>query len=211
MSQPKGFLLAVMEPPPPLTEEFNEWYDTEHLPQREAIKGFHTALRYICTEGWPRFLAIYDLETVRVLDVPEYRAVAGENFSPWSRRVLTKVSGQWRFSGNQVFPGTAITGDQGAPASVLLVRWRGAKAQWRDAIINGMRESFEQQPGVLQVRVFVTEGTDPVDYVGIVEATTPPSRNDLDLPAFGEAAKGIDLVNLYSPYWRRGTAHAIYK
>ena len=29
----KGFLLVLMQPPPTLEEEFNAWYDDEHIPR----------------------------------------------------------------------------------------------------------------------------------------------------------------------------------
>ena len=64
---------------------------------------------------------------------------------------------------------------------------------------------------VSQVRSFATTGGDAVDYVGLVEGTLPPSRASLDLAAFGESAKGVDLINRYSPYWRRRTRHMIQR
>src|SRR5215813_11634719 len=57
----KGFLLVTMEPPPAFEEEFNAWYDTEHLPERLALPGFETARRFVCISGHPRYLAMYDL------------------------------------------------------------------------------------------------------------------------------------------------------
>ena len=45
MAKQKGFLMAMMEPPPTIEEEFNDWYDTEHIPDRASIPGFETARR----------------------------------------------------------------------------------------------------------------------------------------------------------------------
>jgi hypothetical protein len=137
----KGLLLAMMEPPPAATEEFNAWYDTEHIPQRRAIEGFITTMRFVCTEGWPRYVAVYDLNSAGVLDAPAYRAIAGENLSPWSKRIGSKVSGQWRFAGTQIYPGTDITGARGAPACLLLVRWRSAQTDWKNLIVRGLKSN----------------------------------------------------------------------
>ena len=52
----KGFLLVTMQPPPAFEEEFNAWYDTEHLPERPAVPGFETALRLVCIYGLGRRL-----------------------------------------------------------------------------------------------------------------------------------------------------------
>ena len=34
---PKGLLVAMMEPPAGFEEEFQDWYDTEHGPERMAL------------------------------------------------------------------------------------------------------------------------------------------------------------------------------
>jgi hypothetical protein len=204
MSVQKGLLLAMMEPPPAATEEFHAWYDTEHIPQRQGVKGFITAVRFVCTEGWPQYVAVYDLESAAVLDEPEYRAIGGANLSPWSKRIGAKVTGQWRFGGTQIHPGDGVTGASGAPAALLLVRWRSAPAASKSLIVQGLRKNFDRRQGVLQARAFEATAAGGSDFVVLVESTLPLSRSDLDLEAFGDAAKGIDLMNVYAPYWRRG-------
>ncbi len=54
MSEPFGLLLAMMEPPSNIEEEFADWYETEHVPEREAIEGFLSARRLVCLSGWPK-------------------------------------------------------------------------------------------------------------------------------------------------------------
>ena len=100
----KGFLLVMMDAPPAFEEEFNAWYDTEHLPERLAVPGFETGLRFVCLSGHPRYLAMYDLAHPQVLDSPEYLRVAFENSSPWTRRVLQRVR-VYRAAGRQIYPG----------------------------------------------------------------------------------------------------------
>ena len=85
-----GLLLATMEPPAGLEEEFQQWYDSEHFPERRDTIGFLTAIRLICLEGWPRWLALYDLSSIEALDTEAYRAVSGANSTPWSRRILSR-------------------------------------------------------------------------------------------------------------------------
>lgn len=204
MSVQKGLLLALMEPPQADTEEFHAWYDTEHIPQRQAVKGFITALRFVCTEGWPKYAAVYDLDSASVLDGAEYSAIGGENLSPWSKRIGARVTGQWRFGGTQIYPGNTVTGERGAPACLLLVRWQSAKPDWKNLVVKGLNANFEGRRGVLQTRVFEAENKSGIDFLGLVEATLPLDRSDVDLEAFGDCAKGIDCINVYAPYWRRG-------
>ena len=87
----KGFLLVLMDCPPYLEDEFNAWYDTEHIPERLAVPGFETGLRFVCITGAPRYLAMYDLARPEVLQSPDYLRVAAGNSSPWTKRVTSRV------------------------------------------------------------------------------------------------------------------------
>ena len=81
MNEPMGMLMAMMQPPADMEEEFQDWYDTEHIPERAAITGFLSAQRFVCLDGFPKYIAAYDLTHHGVLQEPEYQAVAGTNFS----------------------------------------------------------------------------------------------------------------------------------
>ena len=43
-------------------EEFDRWYDREHLPSILSRPGWLAAHRYECLEGEPRHLTIFDLD-----------------------------------------------------------------------------------------------------------------------------------------------------
>lgn len=91
----QGLLMVVMEPNGLHDEEFNDWYDLEHIPQLSSVGGVLTATRWVCADGWPRYLAAYDLAHVDVLKSDSYRQATGANFTPWTRRMLGRVRG-WR-------------------------------------------------------------------------------------------------------------------
>jgi hypothetical protein len=78
-SKTTGLLLAMMEPPASMVAEFQDWYDTEHFLERSGTAGFLTAHRLVCIEGWPLYLALYDLTDVDVLHGEDYARIAGEN------------------------------------------------------------------------------------------------------------------------------------
>lgn len=113
------------------------------------------------------------------------------------------MTGQWRFGGTQIYPGSNVTGERGTPVCLLLVRWRNAHADWKSLVVKGLQKNFEGRPGVQQMRVFEAENKGGLDLLGLVEATLPLDRSDLDLDAFGGYAKGIDCINVYAPYWTR--------
>ena len=136
----RGLLLAMMEPPPGIEEEFQDWYDTEHFPERATCEGFLTAARYVCIDGWPRYLALYDLVDTAVLRGPAYAKIAVERYSPWTHRIIARVWGQYRADAEQRFPGQALMGGNGAATRLVLWRFRDAPAS-RAAIAAGVMYS----------------------------------------------------------------------
>lgn len=117
----KGLLLTMTEPPPWMEEEFNAWYDTEHLPERLSITGFDSARRWVdpsAPQGTGKYLATYELDTPQVLETPEYLAHVGEHFTPWSKRCLSNCLLFRRWACRQILPGDA-TPDPAARALFL--------------------------------------------------------------------------------------------
>jgi hypothetical protein len=202
-SDQRGLLLAMMEPPPAMEEEFQDWYDTEHFPERAAVKGFLTAHRFVCIAGWPRYLALYDLQDVQVLHGPDYGAIAGKGYSPWTHRVVSRVWGQYRAEGVQLYPGQALFGARGAAARIVLYRFRRVPGDLSGPIKQGLRSLYEAQPETAQVRVYIAQQPDGTDYLGIVESRGAVADSAGGAAAFGPAGQYLDLVNVYVPYTRR--------
>src|SRR3981189_2726044 len=101
----KGILIAAMNIGGAAEDEFHDWYDTEHLPERQRVPGFLACERWIGVDDRRISLAPYDLEWVKVLQSPGYLAIGGENLSPWSKRVTSQVDRLMRFEGDQILPG----------------------------------------------------------------------------------------------------------
>jgi hypothetical protein len=198
---PKGFLLVLMHPPAAFEEEFNAWYDSEHIPERLAVPGFETGLRFISQTGAaPRYLAMYDLAAFSVLESPDYLRVAYDQSSPWTKRVTARARVQ-RFAGDQIYPGDRVTG---RAARVALLRFRGLRPGDAETIVTGMRSLYEGRPEVKQVRVLAHDGGDAgMDYLGLVEARAPLPEG-FDPGAFGRAADALDLVGAYTPFGGAG-------
>lgn len=195
-----GFLLVTMEPPPALEEEFNDWYDHEHVPERQAVDGFLTAQRFVSVSGWPRYLAYYDLRDPAVIGEPGYRAISGDHFSPWSKRILAKVRGVWRAYGEQRFPGRAL---MGRAAGLLLIRFSGLDPASEPELLQRTRAVFDAMPGVLQFRVVRDRAAPAPCYGVLVEISSPTAVASFDVEAFGGLARHIDLCTRYQPYWDR--------
>jgi hypothetical protein len=207
MPKRKGFLMVTMDPPAPVEEEFNDWYDTEHIPERAAIPGFECARRFVCVSGWPKYLAFYDLAEVGVLESEAYRSASWGGFSPWTKRILTKVRGQYRASGDQVYPGDRLTGDF---ARMVLIRFRSVPDDEAPAIQRGLIVNYAKRPETRQIRLFRSSYDSQIDYLGLVEARAPFADARIDVSLFSGAANRIDIVNEYAPYWTRGHLPGVF-
>jgi hypothetical protein len=104
----KGTLIAAMNVGQAAEDEFHDWYDTEHLPERQRVPGFLVCERWIGAQDPKVSVATYDLDRVAVLQSPAYLAIGGENLSPWSKRVTSRVERLMRFEGDQILPGDQL-------------------------------------------------------------------------------------------------------
>ena len=198
-----GLLLAMMEPTAGNSAEFQDWYDNEHIPERANITGFLNAERLVCTDGWPRYLALYDIESADVLVGKEYSNIAFDNFSRWTKRMLPRVTGFYRRNLVQIAPGRAAFAAAGAVAQVELLRFGGLDCDVSETITSNLSK-IEKIPGVRQVRLFETTDAGRRDHVLIIESAALGATvvSQIDARMFGPAGEKLDLVNLYRPYWR---------
>ena len=73
-------------------EEFNEWYNQEHIAERLSVPGVLSAARYEAVKSGPKHLAVYELEHSSVMQSPEYAALKS-NPTEWSKRMSPDVIG----------------------------------------------------------------------------------------------------------------------
>jgi hypothetical protein len=89
------FLLAVghADLPPEVIDEYNAWYNTEHIPSYLEIPGVLNARRFMLAKGdsgipsgvsGPQFIALYDLANDKVFETEEFKQ---KSSTPWSTRV----------------------------------------------------------------------------------------------------------------------------
>jgi|GEM_PF-620319 len=198
-----GLLLAMMEPPPAMEEEFQDWYDTEHFPERRDCEGFVTAGRYICIDGFPRYLALYDLADTEVLRGPGYAKIAVTRYSAWTHRMMSRVWGQYRADARQVHPGTALMGAAGSASRIALWRFRQVGPEAEAQVLAGLHTLYTDHANTAQARLFRADQPDGTDLIAIVELRVPAPVDPAAAAAFGAAARYLDQVNTYVPYTRR--------
>lgn len=191
----KALLAVMMQPPVPLEEEFNDWYDTEHMADRAASPGFESSARYDSVTGGPQaYLTLYDLNNIGTLDTPEYKLVSGSNFTPWTKRLMRRIP-RYRLLAEQIYPGDALVVT--APF-LTLVRVANVPATAESAVI-ATAKVLGADARVLQARAFRETLEGGHNFV-IVLASINRIEQDLDLAPLGETARSIDLVRTFIPH-----------
>jgi len=184
-----------MEPPAPLEEEFNDWYDIEHFPQRRSLPGFESASRWVCLSGWPRWLAIYDLSSTAALATPEYAAVSGDNSTPWSRRMLPRTIGRQRIVAEQIHPGDSLAAPPDKVTRLCVAHYPEAG----ESAVDDLARATADLDGLLQLRLFRDTAGGLWSLAAFVHPTDPAR---IDGIFGGGTAGGARLLNLYAPYRR---------
>ena len=114
----KGILVAAIDFTGIAEDEFHDWYDSEHLPERQRVPGFLACERWIGAHNPKISLATYELDNADVLKGAAYRAIGIDNLSVWSKRVMTRIKLLMRYEGEQILPGDQLAPRQ-APALLV--------------------------------------------------------------------------------------------
>ena len=168
----KGLLIAGLDFSNVAEDEFNDWYDLEHIPERQRVPGFLTLQRWIGADNAKQSVATYDLDSLAVLQSSAYRAIGGENLSVWSKRITAKCGRLLRFEGEQILPGDAVAPQNAG--GLLLVGMTPAPQYetefnaWYDT---EHVPALSRVPGVLSARRFRAAGGPK--YVALYHLRSP--------------------------------------
>jgi hypothetical protein len=157
----KGLLFASFDYSPAQEDEFNDWYDLEHVPERMRVPGFLNAQRWVGEGDGKIAVATYDLETHAVMTSPAYRAIGGANGSVWTKRITAIAKRILRFEGDQIVPG-----DLNGPAEANALLAVGidvapeVEAEFNEWYNKEHLPQLGSVPGVLAARRFRASGPD---------------------------------------------------
>ena len=169
----RGIFMVFTDIEPQHEEEFNAWYDTEHLADVVARPGVLCGARDIAEKGGPKYLAVYELTSSEVVQSAEFR----QEPTPWSRRIAPSVIGKnvARVLGQQIFPRDLEMPDRALPPALQIGRMSIPEAH--DAVWNAWYNDefipgFRTVPGVLYARRYqVVEGA--TRYMTVYEFEHP--------------------------------------
>ena len=107
----KLIYVVTLDVAPEWEEELDRWYREEHLANLLAVPGYQSARRYEAVEGGPKYAAIYEIDSMDAYRSSEHEKV---NQTPWSRRIMPHLNGQFTFY-EQMFPDKGLI--EGTPGS----------------------------------------------------------------------------------------------
>jgi hypothetical protein len=188
-----GCLIITNNIDPAHEDEFNTWYQSEHLDDRLGVTGFMTARRYVAVDAPQRYAAVYETVSADVLLSPTYAALL-RSPSAGTRAIMPYFQDMTRAVGRAVHKRAHGAGGM---AAVLFIRAPGATddaAQRMGELAGAVRVSG-LSPEALRVIVSVPD-TVGVDTPESKIRTTADRKADVVIIAEWARADSADLARL---------------
>lgn len=204
----KGILITSMNIDPQHEDEFNLWYDREHVAERVAIDGFTEARRWVAIDANPKYFATYCTEHFEDLSSPAYtRALA--NQTAWSKTNIGRFLDMVRVVAR-------ITGSRGQGRGSVLAVVRLRPAQRSDTVRNQILDSLDpgQTLGLISMHLLqsdpdlsksLTEPDKPnpgaADWFVLIEGTDQKAVSQAAASRFEKPDFGPVSTGLYRHLW----------
>lgn len=149
--QRKGLLVVWTDIPAELEYDFNEWYNREHMGERiRGVPGFIRGRRFVAFSGAPKYLAVYEADSIAVLASEPYLALV-RNPDTLSRRFIPRFLHTLKGIGEI----TAEAGEaEGAVVGVLpLTRVAGREDELRAWMSGTLLPELTRQHGIVAARL----------------------------------------------------------
>jgi hypothetical protein len=199
-----GILVPVVDFGGMAEDEFNDWYDLEHIPERLRVPGFLACRRWIGVDNPKVSIATYELDNADVLKSPAYRAAGnhaggGDNLSVWSKRVTVRIKMLMRFEGDQIGPG----GDAAPTDAPALLLNAMSVAPEHEPEFNEWYDTehipaLAAVPGTLCARRYRGAGAAAQRYLAVYHLASP----DIPSSAAWKAAASSPWTERMRPHFR---------
>ena len=181
MPNKKGsaLLMVWVEVPADIEDEFNRWYNEEHIGERLSIPGFLSAARYESdSPGAPKHLAMYEVENIDVMTSDAYLSVRA-NATEWTKRMSPDVVATTyiRNTYEQIFPaeveeGTAQSGMAPALQIGRMTVPPELDAEWNEWYNSVYVPNYMKVPGCIRGRRYRAVVGEPA-YLTVYEFEHP--------------------------------------
>jgi hypothetical protein len=160
-----GVLLILNDVCAGADEEFNHWYQRQHLADQLGIPGFKTARRYQALGGQPAYMTVYECQSVAVLSSPEYRQHLS-NPSELANKLRPEFRNVLQWAGRE----TWSEGD-GLGGTAIVVRCKPIQGKEADAR-RFIKEALGPRLAYSSVRITLWETDASVNCGAMAEAAT---------------------------------------
>lgn len=174
----RGLLMVYADVAEEVEEEFNRWYDQEHIPERLAIPGVLNAARYVAVSGGPKYLACYELAEHQAwyADAWQYHL---NSPTEWSKQMSPGIIGRnyIRNLYRLAYPNDVSEETASAEMAPALLVGRMSVPEEIEAQFNQVYNLqrlplYRSIPGYIRARRFVAEMGDP-KYITVHECESP--------------------------------------
>ncbi len=193
----RGLLMVYTDVAPGHEEEFNRWYNEEHIPERLSIPGVLSAARYQAVQGSPKHLACYELSESDAWYSDAWQHWLN-NPTDWSKRMSPGVIGinYIRNLYRLIYPGDVPAETaQANMAPVMLVGRMSVPSnvepQFNDAYNNERLPACYKVPGYIRGRRFQAVTGEP-------KYTTLHEMESLEV---SESAEWEEWRTAVTPVW----------
>jgi len=203
-AQAPGVLFVWTNVDPAHEDDFNRWYDREHLEERVRVQGIRSATRYRAASGPRRYLGLYETASLDVFRSDAYRR-AFQHQTPWSLTNFGRMSDSMR----RVCRVAATTGfGRGAWLAVIRL------GRDDEPALNGAVASLHCQDGIVATRLLVPDpklsaplpaentGSRMLDPILLVEATHEPAAAAAARSVADESGGGAIEAGILHLLWR---------
>jgi hypothetical protein len=171
---------------PEAKEDFYEWHNREHMPERVGIPGFRRGRRYVAIRGTPEFFNLYEADSAETLGGQDYLNRL-DSPTPWTKRVVTSFRNVTRGVCRVVF-----TNGVGSGGVMLTLRFAVDDAQ-REATIDALRRRIlppiVYRKGVAGVHLCIAD-----DAVSRIETAERKARDERPgVPSWAVLIEGVGV------------------
>ena len=151
-----GLMMVWVDVPSEHEDEFNHWYNEEHLPELLAVPGVLNAARYEAVMSGPKHLACYELQSPSVVETD---AFTSRKPTEWAQKIGPRVVGSNLINNvyEMIFPSNLSTDISGSDMAQALQIGRMDIApensdEWNKWYSGVYVPNYEKVPGCIRGR-----------------------------------------------------------
>lgn len=201
----RGLLMVFVDVPENVEDEFNRWYDEEHIAERLAIPGVLDAARYRAVRGGPKYLACYELDGPEAYVSDAWQHCLN-NPTEWTKRMSPERIGT-RFIRNTyqlLYPDTLSEEITQADMSPALLVGRMSVPEGLDDKFNHAYHT-ERLPLYLSIPGY----TRARRYTAVIGSPKYVTVHECQTPAVADSPEWERVRNAYTPMWSDGIGSQI--